>query len=90
MTLIEAQANGCVAIAFDCSAGVREILSPSWENGVLIEPFDIEAYADALSRLMSDEDLRQRIAENGFKHVSTFSEERTAKQWTDMINNLLQ
>ena len=90
MTLIEAQANACVAIAFDCSAGVREILSPSWENGVLIEPFDIEAYADALSRLMSDEDLRQRIAENGFKHVSTFSEERTAKQWTDMINNLLQ
>lgn len=90
MTLIEAQANGCVAIAFDCCAGIREILSPSWENGVLIEPFDIEAYADALSRLMSDEDLRQRIAENGFKHVSTFSEERTAKQWTDMINNLLQ
>jgi glycosyltransferase involved in cell wall biosynthesis len=28
MTLIEAQANGCATIAFDCSAGVREILSP--------------------------------------------------------------
>ncbi|MBR5323450.1 MAG: glycosyltransferase [Muribaculaceae bacterium] len=90
MSLIESQANGCVAIAFDCSAGVREILSPSWENGVLIKPFDIEAYADALSRLMSDDELRNKIAENGFRHVSTFSEERTAKQWIDMINNLLQ
>lgn len=90
MALIEAQANGCVAIAFDCCAGVKEILSPSWENGVLIEPFDIEAYADALTRLMSDDELRNKIAENGFKHVSNFSEERTARQWIEMINNLLQ
>ncbi|MBR5240989.1 MAG: glycosyltransferase [Muribaculaceae bacterium] len=90
MTLIEAQANGCATIAFDCSAGVREILSPSWENGVLIKSFDIETYADALSQLMSDDELRNKMAENGRKHVSTFSEERTAKQWMDMINNLLQ
>lgn len=90
MTLIEAQANGCVAIAFDVCAGINEILSPSWENGVLINPFDIESYAEALSRLMSDEELRNKIAENGFNHISKFSEERTAKQWMAMINRLLQ
>lgn len=90
MTLIEAQANRCATIAFDCSAGVREILSPSWQNGVLVKSFNIEAYADALSRLMSDGELRDRVADNGLKHVSEFSEERTAKQWIGMINNLLQ
>ena len=90
MTLIEAQANGCATIAFDCSAGVKEILSPSWDNGVLVKSFDIEAYADALSRLMDDDELRNRVADNGLKHVLEFSEERTAKQWIGMINNLLQ
>lgn len=90
MTLIEAQANGCATIAFDVCAGIYEILSPSWENGVLIKPFDIGMYVDALSRLMSDDDLRNRIAVNGRKHVADFSEERTAQQWINMINNLLQ
>ncbi|MBR4118835.1 MAG: glycosyltransferase [Bacteroidales bacterium] len=90
MSLIEAQANGCVAIAFDVCAGINEILSPSWENGVLIKPFDIEEYANALSRLMSDDDLRNRIAENGRQHIAEFSEERTAQQWIEMINKLLQ
>ncbi len=90
MTLIEAQANGCVAIAFDVCAGINEILSPSWENGVLVKPFDIDEYADALSRLMSDDNLRNRIAENGRQHVAEFSEERTAQQWINMINKLLQ
>lgn len=90
MVLLEAQANGCATIAFDCCAGVKAILSPSWENGVLIEHADIDAYAEALLKLMNDEELRNRIAENGQRHVAEFSEEKTAQQWVNMINRLLQ
>lgn len=90
MVLLEAQANGCATIAFDCCAGVRAILSPTWENGVLIEPNDIDAYAEALLRLINDGELRKRIARNGQRHVAEFSEEHTAQQWVNMINRLLQ
>ena len=88
MVQLEAQTNGCATIAFDCSAGVREILSPSWENGVLIKPFDIKAYAAALSKLMSDKDLRDRIVANGREALARFSPENTLKQWQEMMMEL--
>ena len=88
MVLTEAQANRCAVIAFDCSAGVREILSPSWENGVLVSPFDEDAFAEAMSKLMSDDELRDRIAENGLNSVKRFSPENTLKQWENMFERL--
>ena len=75
-------------IAFDCSAGVREILSPSWENGVLIKPFDIKAYAEALSKLMSNDELRTQIAENGRCAVQRFSSENSLSQWRAILKEL--
>ena len=89
MVQLEAQANGCATIAFDCSAGVREILSPAWENGVLIKPFDIKAYAEALSKLMGNDELRTQIAENGREALVRFSPENTFKQWQGIMEELL-
>ena len=88
MVLMEAQANRCAVMAFDCSAGVREILSPSWGNGVLIKPFDIDAYAKALSRLITDTDLREKIVMNGSESVKRFSLENTLQQWNSVFNEL--
>ena len=88
MVQLEAQANGCATIAFDCSAGVREILSPSWENGVLVKPHDLKAYAKALSKLMGDTQLREKIAENGRCAVQRFSPENTLSQWRAILKEL--
>ena len=88
LVLVEAQANGCVPVAFDCSAGVRTILSPSWENGILIPPFDIDEYAKALSILMSNRELRSKIAENGMIAVRRFVPEVTLKEWESMFSKL--
>ncbi|MEG1642674.1 MAG: glycosyltransferase [Bacteroidales bacterium] len=52
LVLADAQSFGCAAIAFDCSAGVREILSPQNENGVLVTPFNTGEYVQKLSELM--------------------------------------
>ena len=88
MALMEAQSNQCAAIAFDCSAGVREILSPSWENGVLINSFNEKAYAEAMSRLMNDTELRDKVAKNGAVAVKRFSPENTLRQWECMLESL--
>ncbi len=88
MVLMEAQANGCAVMAFDCSAGVREILSPSWENGVLIKPNRIKTYATALSKLMGCDELRKRIAENGRVAVQRFSPKNSLSQWEDILKEL--
>ncbi len=89
MVLLEAQAHGCATMAFDCSAGVRELLSPNWENGVYVPNGDIEAYAEALSKLMSDDELRQKIQRNGPESVKRFSVEASAEEYDALIQKLM-
>ena len=76
-------------MAFDCSAGIREILSPNWESGVYVKNGDIEAYAEALSRLMSDDELRKKIQENGIESAKRFSVETSVEQYNALINRLI-
>jgi glycosyltransferase involved in cell wall biosynthesis len=89
MALLEAQQCGCATMAFDCSAGIREILSPNWESGVYVNNGDIEAYAEALSRLMSDDELRKKIQENGIESAKRFSIETSVEQYNALINRLI-
>ena len=88
MVLLEAQLHGCAAIAFDCCSGVREILSPNGECGLYVANGDIKGYAEALSRLMSDENLRQTIRRNGRLSVERFSPAMSAQQYNGLISRL--
>ena len=90
MVLLEAQMCGCATMAFDCSAGVRELLSPNWENGVCVPNDDINAYAEALARLMSDNTLRAEIQRNGLENVKRFSVEKSVEQYHALIERLMQ
>ena len=85
MVLLEAQSNGCATIAFNSSAGIEEILSPSWENGVLVNAFDEKQYAEALSRLMKDDNLRESIARSGRLSVKRFSPANTLSYWKEIL-----
>lgn len=89
MVLIEAQNYGCVPIAFDCSAGVSEILLPDGVNGILVKPFDEDAYAARLSELMSDDALRERIRKSAAENLSRFSIDITVGQWKTALDNLI-
>lgn len=89
MVLLEAQLCGCVPMAFDCSSGVRELLSPNWESGVFVENGNIEGYAKALARLMDDDALRQRIQRNGVENAKRFLPEKSADQYHALIEKLM-
>lgn len=88
MVLVEAQNYGCVPIAFDCSAGVSEILSPDGVNGVLVKPFDEDDYAVRLSELMANDTLREEIRKNAKNNLSRFSIDITVGQWRNVLANL--
>lgn len=88
LVLSEAQQAGVVPIAFGCVAGIVEMLAPSWENGVLVEPFDLDAYAEALARLMSDDELRQKISKNCCEKVTDYSIDRVGQRWVELLERL--
>ena len=89
LCLTEAQANGVVPIAFDCSAGVRYILSPSGENGFLIPNGDILAFCEALVSLAcrSPEDMN-RLRRNVMEKSKMYSIENVGRLWLNMISEI--
>ena len=87
--LMEAQQAGVIPIAFDCSAGVRGILSPNGENGILIPPFDMQAYTNELGKLMSDASTRVHIQKNILIKAEEYSVDVIVKQWDELFKSVL-
>lgn len=88
LCLTEAQANGVVPIAFDCSAGVHAILSPSGVNGILVPPFILETYAKELMKLLNDANRLNRMKQNVIKRVEEFSIDNIGKAWLALFEKL--
>lgn len=80
MVLVEAAAFGCVPVAFDSYAAVRDIIDDG-ENGVLVSAFDLDAYTETLAQLMRDDALRERLGSAARDCVSDFSADKIAARW---------
>jgi glycosyltransferase involved in cell wall biosynthesis len=49
------------------------------DAGLLIDPFDVEALAQAIARVIDDSDLRERLRARGLERASHFSWRTTAR-----------
>ena len=78
--LVEAMANGCPVVSFDCPYGPAEIVDGG-RNGMLVSQDDIPGLADAIQRLVSDRVLRTRLSNAGRKRAAAFSVEKIAPRW---------
>lgn len=89
MVLVEAMACGVPAIAFDCKCGPKDIIKDG-ENGLLVRNGDIQALADAMMKVMVDEDYRKKLSKNALDVVSTYSEETVMNKWISMFTSLTE
>lgn len=89
LALTEAQARGCIGVAFASTAGIREILSPSGECGFLVEPFSEDEFAAALLSIASsgEEDLR-KIRLQGIEKRRKYSPQEISRKWKDLFDSL--
>ncbi len=88
LVLMEAQQMGCIPMAFESYESVTDIITDE-QDGFLIPPFDIDKYADKLSLLMSDEDLRVTIAQRCIdKDYSKFDIKHVVHYWINLFEEV--
>ena len=90
--MIEAMACGLPCVLFDDS-DVREIVRPG-ENGILVPPGDVEAFAGAVRELLVDEEYYGRIADRAEKIKEElgplFSLETQTKVWGSVLARTME
>ena len=78
-------ASGVPVVGSTCGA-IPEVIG---EAGLVFPEGDAGALADALRRMLSDEDLRQRLSIGGQARVERYSWERVAEKTYDLYQQAI-
>lgn len=87
LVIVESMASGVPVVSFDCENGPRSIITDG-ENGYLVPPFDINAYAEKVMYLMRNEELRKRLGSNALKSASQYDIDKVGFQWEQLFDEL--
>ena len=81
---VEAMACRCPVVASDASS-VPEVVG---DAGLLVEPTDVEALAEALTRCLGDSELRTMLIERGSAQAARFTWERSATKLHRLLHEV--
>lgn len=85
---LEAMACGTPVVA-SATGGIKEVVVPE-VNGLLVEPANPAALAEAVTRILVDDSLYNKLRKNGRKHVEEeFSWDRIAKKTAELYLKVL-
>jgi len=88
MVIIEAMACGLPIVSFDCPHGPGEIITDG-DDGFLVENGHVESFADKLSQLMQNSDLRQKMGSAATETSKKYLPAQIASQWDRLFTSLL-
>ena len=89
MVLTEAMQCGVVPVAFNSFASVTDIIDDG-RNGILVKPFSIKQYEEALRRLMDNPDLLSQMSRNAKEDIKKYSVENVVDQWENLFKELTE
>lgn len=87
MVMVEAMSAGLPIVTFDYKCGPRDIIT-SGKNGLVVNDGDIAGFAEALTALMNDRELRQQMGREATKVSERYSEERIMNRWMELFTRL--
>ncbi len=85
LPVLEAMACGTPVL---CS-NVSSLPEVAGNAALLVDPLDVEGMAEAMNRVLQDEELRARLVERGRQQVRRFSWERCARETLTVLENSL-
>lgn len=87
MVLAEASSYALPCIAFDIATGPSDIIE-SGVSGYLIEDDDLQGFADKITELMDNDDMRRALGRKAKERVSKqFSKESILPLWDEAFND---
>jgi len=90
LCLTEAQINGVVPVAFDCCAGIHQILAPSGVNGILVPPFNKQRFAKTLLKLLKSPEQLAAMKRNVLLKAEEYSPQIIGQKWMKLFESLLE
>jgi glycosyltransferase involved in cell wall biosynthesis len=79
--VLEAWGFGCPVLTSDIR-GIREQVG---DAGVLVDPLSVEAIAEGIYQLWTDEGLRRTLAERGRQRLASYTPDDYRKRLIDII-----
>jgi glycosyltransferase involved in cell wall biosynthesis len=89
LILCEAMSKGMAPVAFDCPTGPSEMIVDG-ENGLIVPLGDVDAFAAALDRMMSDDELRRRCGPAAAETGRNFKMDAVGPMWDELFRELLE
>lgn len=87
MVVIEAMQCRCIPMVYDTFAAAHDMIQDG-EDGYVIPPFDEEMYAQKLSYLMENEDLRAKMGANAINSSKRFDLNAIICKWEELLCTL--
>lgn len=87
LTLTESMQTGTVPIVFDSYPALKNIVTNGYD-GYIIKDNDLQSYADCMEMLMTNKEVREKIALNGLESCKRFSIDKIMSQWISLIESL--
>lgn len=88
LVLIEAQANAVIPMVFDGFDAAKAIVSSPGE-GILVAPFDEQAYARELVALARDTGRRHHMQKAVVAKAATYDIEHTVQAWISLLDHIM-
>lgn len=89
LVLAEALVCGLPSISTDCPSGPAEILEGG-KYGLLVPPADADSLADAIRRMLTDDELRGEFASLAPERGNAFDEKNILSEWTSLLKNVVR
>ncbi len=82
--LVEAMACGCPVVSTDCPSGPSEILE-NGKYGLLVPPKNPEKLAEAILKVLKDEELAQSLREKGKLRAQDFTVDKAVEEYVRLV-----
>lgn len=87
MVLIEAMSQGCACVACDFKGRQSEIITNESE-GLVCAPDDYMVLAQAIERVITDDELRYKMQRGAIERSKYYSIEKTTQRWEAIIDSM--